>query len=60
MFPEARKPTEKDMAPIPILYSGNMVTALDFQYTMFHWNSVSKANIQIVLLNSYYAHDQIM
>jgi hypothetical protein len=45
MSPEARTPTERDMEPIPILYSGNMVTALGFQYTTFHWNSVSKINM---------------
>jgi hypothetical protein len=36
MSPEVRTPTDRDMVPIPILYSENMVTALDFQYTMFH------------------------
>jgi hypothetical protein len=36
MSPEGQTPTEIDMESIPILYSGSMVTVLDFQYTMFH------------------------
>jgi len=43
MSPEGQTPTKRGMESIPILYSGSMVTVLDFRYTTFHWHSVSKA-----------------